>query len=820
MKKSASRRPVFAPTPDALAQRGADALRQSRFKEATDLFKQLIRQDPRPEWKQGLNDAYAGRARDLAQKGMFKEAAIVLENTLASDGTIREPQLYLSCLIRQGQHQKARRVALDCVARLPPADAARLTESAAVLSLAAPTPESGSPAGEIWAEQTRAAQAALHAWLQGKPAEEVDRLLGRIPLRSPFGGMRLTLKSLISPSDATEKARGLLAMIPEDSVFAAMRGAAEATLAENQELLDRWTRLRPAQQQFVSEVRGVPQGVAAALYQMMDAERRGPASLFSFLTRRGLPLPEAEIRTACLNLLPAIPERLPEFERRFGPLSAFEHNRALALAAEANEEWYTVPQYWWGVIRTLEHDTAPESRLAQAVVLRHMADLARHHPDAWNDPKVAEDDDVAYYLERSIEADPAFLPATLSLLDRYRAADSPRDWHRATELAAQRFPGNAAVLIHAVDAAVARNAYKKAAGFARQVLRADPINLPVRQRMIELQLAHARKQMRSGRADLAGKALAEAAEWERADKPSGALRVGRALIAIAADQGGAAQDALRVAAQDAGGGITGWFQVMLEAAMMGVPDKHLRPFQSEFDALQKGEPNRETILALVSLLGQKEVRESRKAIAPALRQIDRFLAKGSRIGWLPAEFQTIAELLAHLRDFATLHRYAHAALQREAENSTARFYQILARAEGKTDRLTVLDESELYDMMQEAGERHDFHLFNRIRRLLLGPGATKAMRAPRKAGAMQEQINEDEMAEILESIGGGMPGLPVKEVRSLVNEFGRDVAIDMLAVTVASSPFGEVLSEEQINQICAAMVNQVAMPSQQSSRRR
>ena len=166
--------------------------------------------------------------------------------------------------------------------------------------------------------------------------------------------------------------------------------------------------------------------------------------------------------------------------------------------------------------------------LAQAVVLRHLADLAQHHPDVFDD---AWGDPVADYLERSLKADPDHLPATLALLDRCRKADSPKDWYDATEQAVRRFPGNAAVLLHAVDAAVARSAYKKAAGFARRLLTLDPINQSVRQRMIELQLAYARKQMRSGRADLAGKALSQAAEWERPDAPSAALRIGQALVA-------------------------------------------------------------------------------------------------------------------------------------------------------------------------------------------------------------------------------------------------------------------------------------------------
>jgi hypothetical protein len=100
-----------------LAERAAEALRQERFKEAAELFKLAIRQDPRPEWKEALSVAYSGRARTMAAKKMFKEAAMVLENTLAADGTVREPQLYLACLIRDGQQPKAAAYLLRSVGR-------------------------------------------------------------------------------------------------------------------------------------------------------------------------------------------------------------------------------------------------------------------------------------------------------------------------------------------------------------------------------------------------------------------------------------------------------------------------------------------------------------------------------------------------------------------------------------------------------------------------------------------------------------------------------------------------------------------------------
>lgn len=565
----------------------------------------------------------------------------------------------------------------------------------------------------------------------------------------------------------------------------------------------------------------MPQGAAALLNQLLDAERRGPSSLFNFLMRRGLPFPEADIRAACLNLLTLAPDRLDEFQARFGRLSDLERNRIFAMAAEANNDWDLVPHYWRVVIDVLNQKGGPDVRLGQAVIFRHLADLAHRHPDAWDDAAITGDiDPVAEYLERSIDADPDFLPATLQLLEHYRSEDDQKNWQNAAQSAAERFPENAVVLTQAVDAAVARNAYKQAVGFARRVLQVDPINQPVRQRMIELQLAYARRQVRSKRAELAGKALAEAAEWERPDKPSGALRIGRALVRLMAEPGADAAAVLRAAVQEAGGGAVPWFQLMIEANLMGVPDKRLQPVQADLATAQKSEPDRAAILGLVGLLGQKEIRDTRKKIAPVLRQISHFLVNGSRIAWTTAEFQTIAELLTHLREFAVLRTYARDALRR-SDDQVVEFYEIVAHTEGNSNRLNVPQEAQLYDMLEQAARREDFSLFNRVQRFLIGPGASKAMRKMARRGDMADDIDEGEIpAELLESLARMMPKLPAKEVRSMVNELGRDGAIDMLAAELSISGMGDLLSDEQVRQLCAGMINGALEGRPQHTRRR
>ena len=421
------------------------------------------------------------------------------------------------------------------------------------------------------------------------------------------------------------------------------------------------------------------------------------------------------------------------------------------------------------------------------------------------------------------EADPDCLPATLTLLERYRTADNPKDWYLAAAAAAQRFPGNVAALQQAVDAAVARNAYKKAAGFARQVLTADPINLPVRHRMIELQLAYARKQMRSGRADLAVKAMAEAAQWERRDAPSAPLRIGRALAAMTASSGDAAPNMLRAAVQEEGGRAgcaVGWFHAALEASLMGWPEERLHPLRQELEAATKGEPDRAAILASSACSARRRSAtaggQSRRPCAASNRSWNgaaaspgrRRSSRRSRSCW------PICANSACCIAMPARHCSARPAITPLASIRSWR------GAKGDYDRLTAVQEGELRTLLQQAGERQDFRLCNRVQRWLFGPEVTRAGRGSLPPSATEEPVSEAEMAEMMAAIGASKPILPPKEVRAMVNELGRDLAINALVEAMANSPMADMLTEEQMARLCAALVVQALDNRPRPARRR
>jgi cellulose synthase operon protein C len=70
MKKRRQAPAARIASPDVLAERGAEDLKAERFKEAVESYRQLVKIEPRPEWRQALVTAYVGRGRTLVVKGM------------------------------------------------------------------------------------------------------------------------------------------------------------------------------------------------------------------------------------------------------------------------------------------------------------------------------------------------------------------------------------------------------------------------------------------------------------------------------------------------------------------------------------------------------------------------------------------------------------------------------------------------------------------------------------------------------------------------------------------------------------------------------
>ena len=811
-----SKQPLRKATPtvssERLAEQATEALRLEKYKDAIEFFKQLVKQDSRPQWSEGLAEAYVGRARALAAKGMFKEAEIVLGNAARADGSVREPMLLLRCLVHQGQLQKA---LAYLIRHLPkPGEDAQLAELAGALFLAVPTELRGPYDAELhlgaWLRAAVAAKAALDSWTGARPAEEVDALLAKIPLNSPFKAARLILKSLLlAPRDGL-KARRMLEGVAPDSPFAPLRAAAQAAIASASEApLGEWGPSDTAQRRFVIETSGMSASDSQTAMRLTEAEAAGPSALFAFLVKSAEPFDTADLRSACRNLLPRAPDRVQQFEKRFGALEEWEKQRILALSAEDVGRWSRAERCWRAAAAQLESDGSAKARLSAGVVYRHLAELALKHDsiegeDFMQDPRLC-------YLKRSVEADPDYLPARLKLIELLRESEEPdeqKDWHAQADSAAARFPRESAALLCAIDSAAQRKAFKKAAGYAQKLLALDPINLSARQRMIDLLIAQARKQLRAERPDLAEKALDEALRWERSDKPSASLRLNRGLLGLYRGQGAEAEALLREGVELAGEATIGWFRAAIEEALLAPAGFAPVPLlREELDRLLSRAPKKPEILAVAAALGASEVKQAAKATSHVVWKFCSWLGKAMQVQFSPDEFHPVTEALLRAQLYEALGKLASAARWREPREPVWRFYEIVARTENNPVRLYRAESQEIFDMLDEAGERQAFAWRSRIQRYLNSSGDDPAARRRARRLALRDQaFAEDDMTSLLDDV---FESIHPEEFKRLLRKHGQADAPRAIAAHLVKAPKLRELPPAVLEQIAAMLISMV-----------
>src|SRR5450755_1509238 len=91
----------------SLARNAEAALGASRYKDAIEQFKELLKRERRSDWLEGLAAAYAGRAEQLAAKGMVKEALALWRTRAEMCGAPLFEGPYVGWLLQAGETDQA-----------------------------------------------------------------------------------------------------------------------------------------------------------------------------------------------------------------------------------------------------------------------------------------------------------------------------------------------------------------------------------------------------------------------------------------------------------------------------------------------------------------------------------------------------------------------------------------------------------------------------------------------------------------------------------------------------------------------------------------
>ena len=633
-----------------LSAQAALALRSSRYKEAIELYKDLLRSDAQPAWRENLALAYAGRAEDLAAKGLVKEAMALWRTRAGACGVPLVDGPYVGWLVEAGETEQALRLLTSAAGLTPEARATLEYQLAGAALLAADKDLVALAADSPLLHHRGSAQAALAAFARGDDAT-MDEHLQAIPYRSPYRDLRAILRSLTGFATDAGEASAALVRVPRESPFEHLAAVARGGTPAGPRGFAALGGLTEEARALALDLAGCPvrqRSLVRELLALADG-RAAPAALFDLVERYRGVLPEGAAARLCRSLLPQAPERLKAYARSFGALSAIEHERTLALAAEVKNRDELAEDHWRRVASCLK--AQPTDHYRAAMVLRHLADNVHHCArDGTPCPDV-----LAWWAE-SLEFDPTDRATHLKLIRAARARADAKEARARLDAALTRFPDDPEVLLEAVEAALANGAFKKAAGIAKRVQELDPINPRVRSVIGQAHVSHARKQIVADNVQAARRELDEAARWLRAPTDLGSIKLLRGLIEETAASGDAL---LREGMADLGGGLVGPFLLLLEC---GRTKRDAESLMRRAGADLAGAPRADQVVALAHILNA--ARDDAKVLRTALDPLRPLLRRAAALPFDETDHRLVCEALHRHGEGDLVRAHAEAALGR------------------------------------------------------------------------------------------------------------------------------------------------------------
>ncbi|MCQ8102751.1 hypothetical protein NP590_01435 [Methylomonas sp. SURF-2] len=467
-----------------------------RYKEATESFKELLKKSNDGEYRRCLADCYLQRAQAMAGKGMFKEACILWENYADyAEKPLHARDMYVLWQLAAKNHRKAH-------AALEGFDGRQLDEDypelamclGALLVSGLEELPPHLPQDSALLRHWSLIGEALAAYRNGD-AEQCGQSLKKLPYRSAFRDLGILLKVQLLDTVSSEQAGALLSKIPETSPYRPVVNACLAYLKSGADFVDALTGLEHNQRRAVARARGIS-GKRADLLETLIKQKARLADKARFnlvLQYRDLFGGQAA-QAYCQGALEQYPDGYADYLKHFSIADEFEENRVRALSCEQNGRGGDARYFWERCLDILKKDRPANDRKI-ALILRHLADRVSRA-------------DAAKLLAASLEFDPDDRQSYLGILSIYEKDQlNPAHYEQWLERGLLRFPANTELLVRAAKSAANRKAFKKAAAYAKALLKVDPVNTLAKQLLFANHMAHARRLLKTEKYHLVEKEI-------------------------------------------------------------------------------------------------------------------------------------------------------------------------------------------------------------------------------------------------------------------------------------------------------------------------
>ncbi|MBD9357001.1 tetratricopeptide repeat protein [Methylomonas albis] len=761
-----------------------------RFKEASDLFKELLKLSNDAEIKRCLADCYLQRARGMAAKAMFKEACVLWENYAAhADCPLQAQDAYLLWLLAGKNERKA-------YARLYAFTARQLDEEfpglsvhlGALLVSGAPDLIAHLPQDSALLKHWEWIGAALAAYRDGE-RERCEQALKQLPFRSAFRDLRTLLKAQLLDGVDIEQATVMLAKIPDESPYQPLAKACLAYRQTGADFVASVSALEHNQRRIVAQAKGLNARQSqllealAKLNGQIDAKAR-----FNLVLQYRDVFGNAAAQAYCLGVLAEYPGGEKDYFKHFAGKDSFEENRLQALLHEQAENAYDAGFFWERCIDILKQDRPANDRKI-ALILRRMADKAYSG-------------EAAAMLADSLEYDPDDRQSYLKLLTIYQEQrPDPAQYEHWLERGLQRFPNDTELLVRAAKSAAARKAFKKAAAYAKALLQIDPVNTLAKQLLFANHMAHARRLIKTEKFHLVEKEIQAAEQltidkslrrqaellrgfylWQAEDKAQGLQRIADTLASLYDDP------------------VNMHVQAQIEAGLLELPTQGLSRVLPAFKDYLLSAPQLQRLIGLLNYYDEQL--DDNSLILKALDKVKAPLKKSAE--WLLDHETLLLAWCQALESIGHFELLKHCAKMAQARRHTPAlmYYRTLAECQGDASHLDLMSLYRLEIALADARADSDNRTAGLIGRLLerASGGAELLPSADDIEDFDQPPLSDDPIEDLFGHIPDAVFKRIEKKIEELVRKRGPDQFVAQIMHQYGNGPDDQNLAILFMNQ--------------------
>lgn len=498
------------------------ALENGHYQKAIVNLRQMLKEEERAEWQEDARYAHRQLAEQLSNTKKYRDVVSLYESGAQLCGFSLYTFEYVEALLASKQFDKAIRhyLALHDNSEKTLLKTIRSELAAYVIAgevkIITMLPEND----PVVVDYDTALQ-LLNAYC-ATDDQQVEKQLRLLSFRSPYRDLRQIIAAAIQLDSDPVAASEQLARIASESPFSVLANSLQLVTKPPKYLLTSWSTLLPHQQQLIKQLKGWGKEKDKLLKKLATLAQEPTFSdvfrLADSFTQLDPHYLHNVAKKAVIHAtaLKSCVITLKRFKQRFPQPSARDDFHLEALIETVRFEQGKVDEYdpfgalegKWKLYQdiletTVGHDDAQKQ---QALICRYIAEAILAKVDGINER-------IAEYIEQSLVFDPQDKASHGQLIRYYLDERSIKQAREGVSLALQYYPDDLAILLLAIESAIASKAFKRAATHAKTLLAVDPINREARRLLCQAHLAHSRKQIKAKRWHLVEKELAEAEQW-------------------------------------------------------------------------------------------------------------------------------------------------------------------------------------------------------------------------------------------------------------------------------------------------------------------